>query len=92
LRNQPFKKDIIEINNTDHVEKINHSIMILSHRFIFSNINSFKIKELYDSIPIESRQLVKGNIFANRFIITTINPVIDEEIDFDQPCPRNEKK
>jgi hypothetical protein len=92
LRNQPFKKDIIEINNTDHVEKINHSIMILSHKFIFSNINSLKIKELYDSIPIESRQLVKGNIFANRFIITTINPVIDEEIDFDQPCPRNEKK
>jgi hypothetical protein len=92
LRNQPLKKDIIEINDIDHVEKINHSIMILSHRFIFSNIYLLEIKELYDSIPIESRQFVKASTFANRFIITTINPIIDEEIDFDQPCPRNEKK
>jgi len=92
LRNKPLKKDIIEINNKDHVKKINYSIMLLSYRFIFSNINSSKIKELYDSIPIESRQLVEVSTFANRFIITSINPMIDEEIDFDHPCPPNEKK
>ena len=82
LRNKPFKKEIIDIDNVDHIKKINYSVMLLSYRFIFSNINSEEIKHLFDSITPESRRAVEGYSFGP-FIRKKINPVIDDEIDFD---------
>jgi hypothetical protein len=82
LRNKPFKKEIIDIDNVDHIKKINYSVMLLSYRFIFSNINSEEIKQSFDSILPESRKAVEWYSFGP-FIRIKINPVIDDEIDFD---------
>jgi hypothetical protein len=82
LRNKQFKKEIIDIDNVDHIKKINYSVMLLSYRFIFSNINSEEIKQSFDSILPEAIKPVEV-LHSGPFIRIKINPVIDDEIDFD---------
>lgn len=78
IRSKPLKEKIIQINRAQ-VDAINKSIMLKSGNFVYSNISSRDIKNIYDDIPAgQDREVIIKKIKSTPYIIST-GPELESE-------------
>ena len=78
IRYRPLIEKIIQINRAQ-VDSINKSIMLKSGNFIYSNISSGDIKNIYNSIPEgQDREVIIKKIKNTPYIIST-GPELESE-------------
>jgi len=78
IRYRSLGEKIIQINRAQ-VDSINKSIMLKSGNFIYSNISSRDIKNIYDTIPEgQDREVIIKKIKNTPFIIST-GPELESE-------------
>ena len=77
LRNTSLKEEIINVNRSQ-VERINHSIMLFSQNFIYTNLESKDIKQTYSNISKDNFQKPVIKTFGPYVVITSHS--LDEEV------------
>ena len=79
IRYKPLKNEIMQINRAQ-VDSINKSVMLKSGNFVYSNISSRDIKNIYDDIPVgQDREVIIKKIRNTPYIIST-GPELESEM------------
>ena len=79
IRYKPLKEKILQVGRTQ-VDSINKSVMLKSGNFVYSNISSKNIKNIYDDIPVgQDREVIIKKIRNTPYIIST-GPELEIEV------------
>lgn len=78
IRYKPLKEKILHVGRIQ-VDSINKSVMLKSGNFVYSNISSKSIKDIYDDIPVgQDREVIIKKIRNTPYIIST-GPELEPE-------------
>jgi hypothetical protein len=78
IKYRPLKEKIIQITR-EQTDSLNKSVMLKSGNFVYSNISSKDIKNIYDDIPVgQDREVIVKKIKNTPYIIST-GPELESE-------------
>ncbi len=71
IRYKPLRDKVIKTNRV-RVDSINKSIMLKSGSFVYSNISSRDVKNIYDDVPAgQDREVIIKKVKNTPYIIST---------------------